>query len=182
MNKQEQGFTNLNQDLIDGCIAGDQKSQFLIYRQYYLSMYNTSLMIVKDEAEAEDIMQESFLAAFEKIATYQGKVSFGSWLKRIVVNRSLDALRKKKPELTDILEQETVEEEIIDEEKQEYQIRQIRKAMESLSDGYRLVLSLYLFEGYDHREIAGILNIAESSSRSQYARARIKLQKILKNG
>jgi RNA polymerase sigma-70 factor (ECF subfamily) len=94
MSNQEEAYKNLNQDIIDGCIAGDQKAQFKLYKLYYRSMYNTSLRIVNDYAEAEDIMQDSFLAAYEKIDSYSGKVSFGSWLKKIVVNKSLDALRK----------------------------------------------------------------------------------------
>ncbi len=96
MNNKEQGFINLNQEIIDGCISGDQKAQFQLYKQYYLSMYNTSLRIVRNDAEAEDIMQDSFLSVFEKIQTYEGKVSFGAWMKRIVVNKYIDALRKRK--------------------------------------------------------------------------------------
>src|SRR5512133_4028719 len=95
-------FSNLHQDLIDGCKAGDQKAQFQIYKLYYKAMYNTSLRIVNDTMEAEDIMQESFLSAFEKIDTYSGMVRFGAWLKKIVVNRSLDALNKRKAVFEDI--------------------------------------------------------------------------------
>src|SRR5512133_2775785 len=95
-------FSNLHQDLIDGCKAGDQKAQFQIYKLYYKAMYNTSLRIVNDTMEAEDIMQESFLSAFEKIETYSGTVSFGAWLKKIVINRSLDALNKRKAVFEDI--------------------------------------------------------------------------------
>src|SRR5665647_3123874 len=98
----EAAFRNLHQDLLDGCKIGDQKAQFQIYKLYYKAMYNTSLRIVNDTMEAEDIMQESFLAAFEKIDTYSGIVSFGAWLKKIVVNRSLDALNKKKAVFEDI--------------------------------------------------------------------------------
>ena len=102
MGNQEEAYKNLNQDVIDGCKKGDQKAQFQLYKLYYRSMYNTSLRIVNDYTEAEDIMQESFLAAFEKINSYSGKVSFGSWLKKIVVNRSLDALRKKRIEIVEL--------------------------------------------------------------------------------
>src|SRR5512136_3357798 len=98
----EAAFKNLHQDLLDGCKSGDQKAQFQIYKLYYKAMYNTSLRIVNDMMEAEDIMQESFLSAFEKIDTYSGTVSFGAWLKRIVINRSLDALGKKKAVFEDI--------------------------------------------------------------------------------
>jgi DNA-directed RNA polymerase specialized sigma24 family protein len=98
----EAAFKNIHQDLIDGCINGDQKAQFQIYKLYYKAMFNTSLRIVSDTMEAEDIMQESFLSAFEKIDTYSGTVSFGAWLKRIVINRSLDSLNRKKAIFEDI--------------------------------------------------------------------------------
>ncbi len=180
MSNQEEAYKNLNQDVIDGCIAGNQKAQFKLYKLYYRSMYNTSLRIVNDYAEAEDIMQDSFLAAYEKIDTYSGKVSFGSWLKKIVVNKSLDALRKKRIELIELSDQITAldEEQQINEDEIQFQIEKVKEAMEKLPDGYRIVLSLYLFEGYDHDEIAGILGINSSTSRSQFARAK---QRLLKN-
>jgi RNA polymerase sigma-70 factor (ECF subfamily) len=102
MANAEAAFRNIHQDLVDGCRTGDQKSQFKIYKLYYKAMYNTSLRIVNDTMEAEDIMQESFLSAFEKIDSYSGTVSFGAWLKRIVINRSLDALSRRKAIFEDI--------------------------------------------------------------------------------
>ncbi len=98
----EAAFINLHQDLLDGCKTGDQRAQFQIYKLYYKAMYNTSLRIVNDAMEAEDVMQESFLSAFEKIDTYSGTVSFGAWLKKIVINRSLDALSRRKAIFEDI--------------------------------------------------------------------------------
>ena len=128
MSNQEEAYKNLNQDVIDGCKKGDQKAQFQLYKLYYRSMYNTSLRIVNDYTEAEDIMQESFLAAFEKINTYSGKVSFGSWLKKIVVNRSLDALRKKRIEIVELSEQSTQieEEKEVNEVEIQYEIEKIK--------------------------------------------------------
>lgn len=87
-------FENLQQQLIDGCRAGDQKSQFKIYKLYRKSMYGTSLMIVNNKAEAEDIIQESFLSAFESIDTYSESVCFGAWLRAIVLSRSMDVIKK----------------------------------------------------------------------------------------
>jgi RNA polymerase sigma-70 factor (ECF subfamily) len=86
---------NLHQDLIDKCNEGDQKAQFQIYRLYYKTMYNISLKIINDPMEAEEIMKESLLSAFENISTYTGIVSFDTWLKNIVINRSLNAIRKE---------------------------------------------------------------------------------------
>jgi len=183
MKSQEETFRNLNQDVIDGCKKGDSKAQFQLYKLYYRSMYNTCLRILNDPAEAEDVMQEAFLSAFEKIKTYEGKVSFGSWLKKIVVNRSLDALRKRKMDLIDIKEQTgpaILDEEKINEDEINFKVQKVKDAMTQLPEGYRLVLTLYLFEGYDHDEIAQILNISGSTSRSQYTRARQKLLQLMK--
>ena len=167
----EAAFKNLHQDLVDGCRAGDQKAQFQIYKLYYKAMYNTSLRIVNDTMEAEDIMQESFLSAFEKIETYSGTVSFGAWLKKMVFEdiRSHTGIRDESPE-------ENVRSEEI-----EVKVEEVKKAIENLPDGYRVILSLYILEGYDHDEIAEILNISSSTSRSQLSRARQKLACELKN-
>jgi RNA polymerase sigma-70 factor (ECF subfamily) len=180
----EAAFRNLHQDLLDGCKAGDQKAQFQIYKLYYKAMYNTSLRIVNDTMEAEDIMQESFLSAFEKIDTYSGTVSFGAWLKKIVVNRSLDALSKKKAVFEDIESHIEIrdysEEDNSGREEMDIRVEEIKEAIESLPDGYRIILSLYLLEGYDHDEISDILGISSSTSRSQLSRAKQKLIAELK--
>jgi RNA polymerase sigma factor (sigma-70 family) len=174
----EAAFKNLHQDLLDGCKVGDQKAQFQIYKLYYKAMYNTSLRIVNDTMEAEDIMQESFLSAFEKIDTYSGTVSFGAWLKKIVVNRSL-ALNKRKAVFEDIDSHIGIRDESGDDsarnEEIDIRVEEVKEAIERLPDGYRVILSLYLLEGYDHDEIAEILSINSSTSRSQLSRAKQKL-------
>ncbi|NMC41144.1 MAG: sigma-70 family RNA polymerase sigma factor [Bacteroidales bacterium] len=179
MDTAEATYKNIHQDLIDGCKTGDQKAQFQIYKLYYKAMYNTSLRIVNDTMEAEDIMQESFLSAFEKIDTYSGTVSFGAWLKRIVINRSLDALNKKKVTFEDIDSfpglRDDSGEEMVYREEVDMKVEEIKKEIEKLPDGYRIILSLYLIEGYDHDEIAEILGINSSTSRSQLSRAKQKL-------
>ncbi len=145
-------------------------------------MYNSSLRIVKDVAEAEDIMQESFLAAFRNIKKYKGEVSFGAWLKRIVVNRSLDSLKKKKVELFPIDSELYKLSEEVDNHNIEYseeQIAILKKGIDLLPTGYRIILNLYLIEGYDHEEIGSILNITSSTSRSQFLRAKKKLIQII---
>lgn len=183
MSNTEAAFRNIHQDLIDGCREGDQKAQFQIYKLYYKAMYNTSLRIVNDRMEAEDIMQESFLSAFEKIDSYSGTVSFGAWLKKIVVNRSLDALGKRKAIFEDIESYVGIiddsPEETINDEENELKIEKIKMAINELPDGYRIILSLYILEGYDHDEISEILNISSSTSRSQLSRAKSRLLKDL---
>jgi RNA polymerase sigma factor (sigma-70 family) len=180
----EAAFRNLHQNLLDECKAGDQKAQFQIYKLYYKAMYNTSLRIVSDTMEAEDVMQESFLAAFEKIDTYSGTVSFGAWLKKIVVNRSLDALNKRKAVFEDIESHSGIRDEGPEEstrnEEIDIRVEAVKEAIEKLPDGYRVILSLYLLEGYDHDEIAEILKINSSTSRSQLSRAKQKLVGELK--
>ena len=178
---KEPAYPNIHQDLIDKCRDKDRSAQFEIYGLYYKAMYNTSLRMVKDPDEAEDIMQESFLSAFEKIDTYSGTVSFGAWLKKIVINRSLDSLKKRRLSF-EILEEGNIPDrnEGSDADYISDRIEEIREAILRLPDGFRVVLSLYLLEGYDHEEIAQILDINPSTSRSQFTRARQKLVEMLK--
>jgi RNA polymerase sigma factor (sigma-70 family) len=178
------GYPNIHQEYIDRCRKGDRNAQFEIYRLYHRSMYNTSLRIVKNAQEAEDIMQESFLSAFIKINTYSGKVSFGAWLKKIVINNSLDVLKKKKifiQELNEDLPEKVLKEDEPVEDFANIKIEDIKDAIFKLADGYRVVLSLHLLEGYDHEEIAEILGVSSSTSRSQFIRAKQKLLMILKD-
>jgi len=185
MENVEAAFRNIHQDLIDGCRAGDQKAQFQVYKLYYKAMYNTSLRIVNDTMEAEDVMQEAFLSAFEKINTYSGSVSFGAWLKKIVVNRSLDALGKRKAIFEDIEShtgiRDNSHEDVSYAEDLEARVEEVKTAIEKLPEGYRVILSLYLIEGYDHDEIAELMNISTSTSRSQLSRAKQKLVSEIKN-
>ncbi len=173
-------FPNIHQDLIDGCRRGDQKAQFQIYKLYYKAMYITSLRIVNDAMEAEDIMQEAFLSAFEKIVTYSGTVSFGAWLKKIVQNRSLDYLSKKnKMKLENIESLNGIEDtycEVLNQnDETDTRINRVMEKIRLLPERYRQILSLYLFEGYDHEEIGQILSIPSSTSRSNFSRARHKI-------
>ncbi|MBN2214326.1 MAG: sigma-70 family RNA polymerase sigma factor [Bacteroidales bacterium] len=182
MNPKKGWYQNTYQDLIERCKAQDQSAQFEIYKLYYKSMFNTGLRIVKNHAVAEDIMQEAFLLAFSRIDTYKGEVSFGAWLRRIVINKSIDYIRARKVKFEELDNNISVTGEIsqIDEDEEKEQLEKIKKAIEMLSDGYRIVLSLYLIEGYDHEEIGQILQISPSSSRSQLTRAKQKLLELLK--
>ena len=141
-------------------------------------MYNICLHMVGNEVEAEDVMQEAFLKAFTKIDTYEGKVSFGAWLKKIVINRSLDQLKKRKVKFEE-LNEKIPDEEPISIDISEIQLEKLKNTIQQLPDGYRVVLSLYLLEGYDHKEIAQILGISNVSSRSQFLRAKLKLRQML---
>lgn len=173
-------YKNIHQEIIDLCRNGDSNAQFQLYKLYYKPMYNVSLRIVNNETDAEDIMQESFLKAFKKIDTYKGEVSFGAWLKKIVINRSLDYLKKRKVKFEEI-SQKTTEVADYQMEIKDVDLNTIKNAIQDLPDGYRLVLSLYLIEGYDHEEISQILGISNSNSRTQYLRAKNKLRELLKD-
>jgi RNA polymerase sigma factor (sigma-70 family) len=181
----EQGGYQNQLELINRCRNGDRLAQTELYRLYYKAMYNTCFRMLNNQVEAEDVMQESFLSAFLKINSYRGEMSFGSWLKKIVVNKSIDVLRSRKLKFEEINEKFAAEDEseafnnMVSEETSGL-IRRIREAVTLLPEGFRVVLSLSLFEGYDHEEIAMILGISESTSRSQLARAKKKLVENLK--
>jgi RNA polymerase sigma-70 factor (ECF subfamily) len=168
-------YKNIHQKIIDQCKNGDRKAQFQLYKLYYKAMYNVCLHIINNNAEAEDVMQEAFLSAFDKIASYKGEVSFWAWLKRIAVNRSLDHLKKRKIKFEEINEETT---QISDNyfKTKEIDIHEIKKAIQNLPDSYRIILSLYLIEGYDHEEISTILGISNSLSRTQLSRAKSRLK------
>ncbi|MEM0998327.1 MAG: RNA polymerase sigma factor [Bacteroidota bacterium] len=173
---------NHHEQLISGLRNRNRDAQFEIYHLYNVAMFNTSLRIVKDRAEAEDVLQEAFLAAFTKIDHYKGDSTFGAWLKRIVVNKSINAIQKRKATLVSVDEhplEDVGEREAADPNSPLWNVEQIMQAVDQLPDGYRIVFSLYLLEGYDHREIAQILNITEGGSKSQYNRAKKKLREIL---
>ena len=145
-------------------------------------MYNIAYRITNNELDAEDVLQESFVSAFRNIESYRGTASIGAWLKRIVINNSITAVKKRKADFVPIEEHG----EYSDWQNQQdddllyLNVEKIRNAIQLLPDGYRVVFSLYLMEGYDHKEIASILKITESTSKSQYNRSKKKLQKILK--
>jgi RNA polymerase sigma-70 factor (ECF subfamily) len=143
-------------------------------------MYNVSYRITGREEDAEDALQEAFISAFRNLDSYRGDAVFGAWLKRIVVNKAINAVNKRKHEsIPDDDQWDVAEEEPVAEYREGLTVDRVRTAIEQLPDGYRAVLSLYLLEGYDHEEIGEILNISESTSKSQLNRAKNKLREIL---
>jgi RNA polymerase sigma factor (sigma-70 family) len=145
-------------------------------------MYNVAVRIVNHNGEAEDVLQDAFLDAFQKIHDFRQTSTFGAWLKQIVINRALNQLRNRKVQLVDIDESLDIgDEHPYDEEEVNYDIQRVQHAIQQLPDGFRTVICLYLLEGYDHEEIAEVLGIAESTSRTQYIRAKKRLLEILKN-
>ncbi len=135
------------------------------------------------ESEAEDALQESFIDIFRRLDTFRQESSLGAWIKRIVINHCLNELKKRKLKFEELSERtnEVVEEEYIDYDENEFELRKVKDAIMQLPDGYRTVLTLYLLEGYDHKEIAEIVGIQESGSKSQYSRAKAKLKELLQH-
>ncbi|ARV10726.1 RNA polymerase subunit sigma-70 [Winogradskyella sp. PC-19] len=174
-------------DIIEKCRKNDRKAQLKLYNQYCNGMLIVAQRFVKNTMEAEDVVQESFIKAFTKLEQYKAEVTFGAWLKRIVVNKSIDLLKSKKQRLVDL---EDVQLKVVEEDDNwsvDYNvtIEDVKTAMQQLPEKYKYVLMLYLIEGYDHQEISEILNISEVASRTQLSRGKGKLKELLntqKNG
>ncbi|WP_411273242.1 RNA polymerase sigma factor [Daejeonella sp.] len=170
-------------DLVVECRNGSRKAHNDLYKLYSRAMYNIAMRIVNNEVEAADVLQEAFIDAFGRIGDFRQETTFGLWMKQIVINKSISQLRKRKMDLISIddTDAEAIPDtEMPDNEELELQVRQVRAAIQQLPDGYRVVLTLYLLEGYDHEEISHILRISENTSRTQFMRARRKLVEILK--
>jgi len=174
------------EDLLQLCLEGKQRAQLEIYNRYYKAMYNTAVRIVKDSAEAEDVMQESFLNAFTKLHTFKGDVTFGAWLKRIVINNSIYHYRKqrKKQEvnLDDIMYKVEDNDEVAsDHGDTELKAQKVLETMKRLKDNYRISLTLHLIEGYDYEEISQIMDISYANCRTTISRAKESLRKKMIN-
>lgn len=170
--------------LVVECRNGSRKAHNDLYKLYSRAMYNIAMRILNNEDEAADVLQEAFIDAFGRIADFRQETTFGLWMKQIVINKSISQLRKRRIEFISIddTDVESIPEaEMPDNEEMELQVRQVRAAIQQLPDGYRVVLSLYLLEGYDHEEISHILRISENTSRTQFMRARRKLADMLRN-
>lgn len=176
-------------DIIEQCKQNNRKAQLQLYNQYCNGMYIVAKRFLKDAHDAEDVVQEAFIKAFTKLHQYKGEVTFGAWLKRIVVNKSIDFLKSKKQHLVDL---DDVHLKVVDTDDNDnwlvddaITVDDVKQAIEKLPNTCQYVLMLYLIEGYDHQEISEILNISEVASRTQLSRGKVKLQELLtlkKNG
>ncbi|TWO32510.1 RNA polymerase sigma factor [Seonamhaeicola sediminis] len=170
-------------DIIEQCKQNNRKAQLQLYNQYCDGMYIVAKRFLRDANDAEDVVQESFIKAFSKLHQYKAEVTFGAWLKRIVVNKSIDFLKSKKQQLVELDE---VHLKVVDTPKDDkwlvddaITLNDVKIAIEKLPDKYQYVVMLYLIEGYDHQEISEILNISEVASRTQLSRGKVKLQELL---
>lgn len=171
----------LNQKLINDCKNNNAKAQMQLYKGYCKAMFLVAKRYVKDQFLAEDIMQEAFIKAFKNIHNYKGEVAFGAWLKKIVINQSIDELKKRKLLVSPINEE--VLQVVYDgnwEVEEDVTAKMVLEAIQQQKEKYRLVLTLYLMEGYDHKEISQILTITEVASRTNLMRGKKLVKEYLK--
>ncbi len=176
-------YASTHRDIVEQCKRGNRQAQFELYRLYSKAMYNVCLRMVKNETDAEDLLQNSFVDVFTKLETFRYESSIGAWIKRIVVNNCINFLKRRRfyfEELDDRHGEIGITEDTFP-SRRGLSVEAVKTAMMELPDGYRVVFSLYLLEGYDHKEIADILGVTEATSKSQYSRAKKKLRDIIES-
>jgi RNA polymerase sigma-70 factor (ECF subfamily) len=169
-------------NLVAQCKANNRRAQLKLYRQYCDGMYCVAMRFLQNGDDAEDVLQEAFIKAFQKIDQFNGEVSFGAWLKRIVINKCLDALKARKLEHLPLRE-ESIR---IAEEEDWYVedgigMEEVKNAMAKLPEKYRYVVQMYLVEGLDHEEISQVLGLVETTCRTRLLRGRGMLKELLKH-
>ena len=176
--------TEMHRDIIEKCKRGNAKAQYQLYNLYARAMYNVCMRMMNSREAAEDMLQESFSEAFARLDSYRYEAAFGAWLKRIVINKCINEINRRRIDLEffdDMYYFDDKDDMAKEHDDGQMTVANIKKAMEQLPKGSRMIFSLYLLEGYDHVEIAQILNISESNSKSQYMRARLRVKEILGN-
>jgi RNA polymerase sigma-70 factor (ECF subfamily) len=175
-------YEEIHKTIIEACKNGDERQKYKLYQLYSKAMFNVCYRMMNNREEAEDMLQEAFTQAFMKLDSFRYESGFGAWLKRIAINTCINAKNKRKVELTFIDDMHHLDQPVQhenDEEEVQLTVAGITKAMEKLPEGGRIIFSLYLLEGYDHGEISQILNITESTSKSQFMRAKRRIIEIL---
>jgi RNA polymerase sigma-70 factor (ECF subfamily) len=171
----------LETQIVENCIKGERSSQKALYEMYSSKMFAICLKYSKNQMDAEDILQEGFVKLFNNLARFRGEGSFEGWVRRIFVNTAIEHIRRKKLNTT---VGEGMENNIADKHSNAldnlYE-KDIIKSSQTLSDGYRTVFNLYAIDGYSHKEIASKLGITESTSKSQFSRAKALLRNIIQH-
>jgi RNA polymerase sigma-70 factor (ECF subfamily) len=168
--------------LVAACKRGDRRAQQKLYSSYARAMYNICLRMVRNEADAEDLLQNAFIDVFTKIESYRGDATIGAWIKRITINTCINYLKKRRLDVgawDERISDTPAESSSAYADDTTLTVEKVKRAMNELPDGYRTVFSLYLIEGYDHKEIADVLGISEATSKSQYSRARKKVRELI---
>ena len=171
----------LHREIIEESKNGSRPAQYKLYQLYAKAMYNICYRMMNSREEAEDMLQEVFVDAFRKLGSFRYESTFGAWIKQITVNKCINEIKRKKADLSfyedmQMFDSTNMEAEIHD---HSLDVQKIKKAMQQLPDGSRMIFSLYLLEGYDHVEISQILDISESTSKSQYMRARRRVKELI---
>lgn len=169
-------------ELVERCKANDRQAQVKLYRQYCDGMFGVAMRFLKNADDAEDVLQEAFIKAFQRIDQFKGEVTFGAWLKRIVVNGSIDFLKSKHQKMEELNEgyMHVAEDEDWSVE-EGISMEQVKEAIDGLPPKYKYVVQLFLVEGYDHSEISEILKITETASRTRLLRGKTQLKEKLKD-
>ena len=181
MNPLSNHYTLEEQQLVEDCIGGNSRAQLRLYRKYVKAMYNTVVRMVPEPMDAEDVVQDLFVKVFKNLRYFKGESSLGAWIKRIAINTALNFLRKSKNIRYVDLETHRDVYEPLEEAPTFWDMKAIHFAIKELPEGCRVVFNLYLLEGYQHKEIAQMLEITESTSKTQYRRAKILLKEKLKS-
>lgn len=168
-----------HQALVEQSKQGNRSAQYQLYGLYADAMFNTAMRLLTIREDAEDVLQESFVEAFKKMDSFRFESTFGAWLKRIVINKSINHLKTKRLLLSSLENEGEPIEENENEGTQDFEIEKIKIGLGQLPEGYKQIITLYLIEGYDHVEIGEILEISTSTSKSQYHRAKKKLVQIV---
>jgi RNA polymerase sigma factor (sigma-70 family) len=171
-----QESNDMHRQLVEACKTGNRKAYNELYNSYAKAMYNICYRMMNNAEDAKDMLQEGFVDAFRRLESFRFESTFGAWLKRIVINKCINTLEKRKivwadEEIPDFYIAND-DDDTIDEEKLQLSVERVKKAMNQLPEGARVIFSLYLIEGYDHTEISEILHISESTSKTQFMRAR----------
>lgn len=169
-------------EIIEECKANNRKAQLKLYKQYCDGMFCVAMRFLKNTDDAEDVTQESFIKAFQKIHQFKGDVTFGAWLKRIVINKSIDFLKSKKQKMVELDESymsiATDDDWTVD---AGINLEEIKLAIESLPEKYKYVVMMFLMEGFDHNEISQVLDLSPSNCRTRLLRGKGLLKELLKN-
>lgn len=172
-------MTEKERKIVEGCLKGDKSFQKKLYESYSQKMYSVCLRYSNGQDEAKDLLQDGFIKVFQNLASFKGEGSFEGWIRRIIVNGCLEALRKPENrffhEDIDGMDSELSYQPSL----KKFDVQYVLKKMQSLAPGYRAVFNLFVIEGYQHHEIAEMLGISESTSKSQLSRARKILQEML---
>lgn len=183
--KLEKPVTEINDEFLAACRRREKVALIRVYEKYANAIFNTCVRIVQNRADAEDVMQESFIEGFEKIESFRGEGPLGAWLKRIAINNSINFIRQHRKMMSlDENEHELPDDDIQQQEVSENlfcRLEEIKDALEKLDGKHRVILTLHLLEGYDHNEIAEILQISYGNVRTRYSRAKQKLLHIIMN-